>query len=382
MRNVKLLYIINFFTDFVLFAPVAIIYFEKVTGSYALGMSIFSVAYFSSALFEIPTGVVSDMVGRKVTVILGALNSFICLLLYAIAGNYSVLFIGAIFQGLSRSFYSGNNNALLYDSLKEENKEDRYHFYLGKTSSMFQAALAIASLLGGFMAAISLSLVMWVSVIPQIFTLLASFLLKEPKKTYDKNEANIYSHLGEALSEFRKNLKLRLLTGSSVIGFSLGESAFFLRSAFVNTLWPLWAVGISYTLSHIGGALSYWFSGKIIDKYKPLKILNFAVIYGRIVNFIALFFPNVISPALMSSTSLTFGITGVAENSLLQKEFTDKQRATMGSMNSFAGNIAFGVSSLLLGVIADNLGVVKALILIQILLLLQIVFYRKLKTLL
>jgi len=64
-KNIKLLGWFNFFTDFVFFAPVAIIYFQKVTGSFALGMSIFSVAYVSSAIFEVPTGVVSDLLGRK-----------------------------------------------------------------------------------------------------------------------------------------------------------------------------------------------------------------------------------------------------------------------------------------------------------------------------
>ena len=43
----------------------AILYFAHVTGSYVLGMSIFSVAYVSSAIFEVPTGIVSDLVGRK-----------------------------------------------------------------------------------------------------------------------------------------------------------------------------------------------------------------------------------------------------------------------------------------------------------------------------
>src|SRR3989337_2386543 len=83
-RNIKLFYFLNFFTDFVFFAPVAIIYFAKVTGSYALGMSIFSIAYISSAIFEIPTGVVSDIFGRRLTVIFGALASVFCIVLYAI----------------------------------------------------------------------------------------------------------------------------------------------------------------------------------------------------------------------------------------------------------------------------------------------------------
>src|SRR3989344_6165866 len=116
-KNIRILKLFNFFTDFKLYAPVAIIYFAKVSGSFALGMSIFSIAMVSSALFEIPTGIFSDRIGRRKTVILGALAAVLYSVFYAIGISFWFLAAGAVFEGLSRSFYSGNNNALLYDTL-------------------------------------------------------------------------------------------------------------------------------------------------------------------------------------------------------------------------------------------------------------------------
>ncbi len=376
-RNIKLLSWFNFCTDFVFFAPVAIIYFAKVAGSITLGMSIFSVAYVTSALFEVPTGIISDLVGRKKTILLGAVSSVICVILYALGSNYWMMLLGAIFQGLSRSFYSGNNEALLHDTLRQSGQESEYHAYLGRTSSMFQIALAIASLTGGIMASWSFGLVVWASVVPQLCALILATQLVEPNARFGKESTNVYEHLEKALSEFRKNYKLRLLTVASVMRFSLGEAAFFLRSAFVNTLWPLWAVGAAQMLSNVFGALSFYFSGKIIDRFSPLKVLNFEIIFNRIVNLIALFFPTVASPILMSTTSLTFGAGTVAVNSLLQKEFTIKQRATMGSLNSLAGSVAFGVFSVLLGSIADAMNTATALIIAHLILLLPLIYYRK-----
>jgi MFS family permease len=376
-RNIKLLAWFNFFTDFVFFAPVAIIYFAKVTGSVTLGMSIFSVAYVSSAIFEVPTGVVSDLVGRRKTAILGAVSAVMCVVLYAIGGSYSVLFWGAIVQGLSRSFYSGNNEALLHDTLRESGEEGQYHSYLGKTNSMFQVALAMASLAGGFMAAWSFKLVMWTSVVPQLCALVLAIQIIEPTNRSTDESPNIFDHLSEAVRQFKQNYKLRLLTSASVIRFSLGESAFFLRSAFVNTLWPLWAVGIAQMLSNISGALSFYFSGKIIDRFGALKVLKFEIISNRIANLVALVFPSIVSPVLMASTSLTFGAGSVATNSLLQREFTVKQRATMGSLNSLGGSLAFGIFSILLGFIADMTSLTTALIVAHLLLLLPLYFYRK-----
>lgn len=378
-RNIRLLSWFNFFTDFVFFAPIAIIYFSKVAGSMALGMSIFSIAYISSAIFEVPTGIISDLIGRKKTIIMGTVSSVICVTLYAIGGSYWLLFWGGLFQGLSRAFYSGNNDALLHDTLKETGRENEYHAFLGRTSSMFQIALALASLLGGFLAFRSFSLVMWASVIPQICALLISLQIIEPP-IHTKSNSNIFSHLKESLEQFKQNYKLRLLTIATAFRFSLGESAYFFRSAFINTLWPLWAVGISYTLSNLSGALSFYFSGKVIDKYGPKRILNFEIVSNRVVNFIALLFPTMASPILMSSTSITYGIGSVATNSLLQKEFSQKQRATMSSLNSLIGSIVFGVFSVLLGWQADLFGPATTLITANVLLLIPLFFYRKIFT--
>src|SRR4030067_3210164 len=130
-KNIKLLTWFNFFTDFKLYAPIAIIYFAKVSGSFALGMSIFSIAMVSSALFEIPTGIFSDRIGRRRTVILGALAAVLYSGFYAIGISFWFLAAGAVFEGLSRAFYSRNNDALLYDSLKESGNEQHYDEYLG-----------------------------------------------------------------------------------------------------------------------------------------------------------------------------------------------------------------------------------------------------------
>ncbi len=79
-KNVKLLKWFNFFSDFSLFSPIAILYFTQITGSFALGMSIFSVGMISAALFEVPTGIFSDKIGRKKTITLGAISTIFCML--------------------------------------------------------------------------------------------------------------------------------------------------------------------------------------------------------------------------------------------------------------------------------------------------------------
>jgi len=122
-RNIKLITILNFCTDLAFYAPIAIIYFSQVAGSYTLGMGVFSIVMISSAIFEIPTGIFSDLIGRKNTVILGSIAYFGAAVALALAQSFPVLAIAAVLEGLGRSFFSGNNDALLYDTLKQYHQE-------------------------------------------------------------------------------------------------------------------------------------------------------------------------------------------------------------------------------------------------------------------
>jgi MFS family permease len=351
-RNVKILTWQGFFIGFVLWAPVAAIYFSKVSGSFALGMSIFSVAMISSALFEIPTGVYSDIIGRKNTTLLGGLMYTIAFILYALGFSYWWLVAGAIMEGFARALYSGNNDALLYDSLNHSNKKHELEKWMGYIGSAEQWALGISALLGGIIAAFSMKMVLWLSVIPVFLCFVTSLWLTDVKN--DKNgSGNIYLHIQTAWKYFLSNKKLKLLSLSDIIGFGLGESSFQFRSVFVAGLWPAWAIGLSQSLSNFGAAIGFIFSSKIIKRFKAETIYFWGVIYSRLADFIALIWPNMASPAIMSSTSLFYGPGMVAKNSIFQKEFSDSQRATMGSLTSFLRSIFFGLTAVTLGSIAD-----------------------------
>ncbi len=375
-RNIKLLTWFNFFVDFRFYFPIAIIYFSKVSGSFALGMSVFGLVQLSQALFEIPTGVFSDYIGRRKTVIIGAIFATLAVISYSF-GIIWTLFLGAIFEGLQRSFYSGNNDALLHDSLKEAGKEDEYHTYYGKLSGMFQAAAGVGALLGGIIAFYSFSLVFWLSVIPQMLCIILAFKLTEPK-IIDKQTSNVYFHLKDSIKLFIQNPKLRLLSLANIWSFGWGEAGWQFRSAFVNMVWPIWAIGIPQMLSNLGATIGFFKAGKVINKYGATKVLLAGNIYGHVINFISLIFVSVFSPILMTTTSVNFGLSITAESSLMQKEFTDKQRATMSSLNSLGASLFFVVTAYLIGLLADKFNPAQALLIVQVCLLLNIFIYWKL----
>ena len=125
-------------------------------------------------------------------------------------------------------------------------------------------------------------------------------------------------------------------------------------------------IGIARTLANVGATLSFHFNGRLIRGFNGLKILIVDNIYNRIVNIFSTAFPTLLSPILMSSSSVFYGVTTVSKNALMQKEFTSEQRATMSSLNSFAGSIFFGVVAFVLGFLADKISPSRALLVLQI----------------
>ena len=375
-KNIKLLAWHNFFTDFHLYSAIAILYFVHVTGSIALGMSIYSIASISDALFEVPTGILSDMVGRKNTIVLGSIASVAYAVCYAIGGSYWILALGAVFQGISVAFYSGNNDALLHDSLKESGQEKKFHTYLGKLSSLFQLALALGAVLGSFLANSSYALVMWLSVVPQVLCFFISLCMVEPRIVLQKS-TNIYVHMKDALLLFKTNKKLRWVSIAGILGSSVGEASFQLSATFYQLLWPIWAIGIAKMLSYLGATLSFYFSGPLIDKFKEIKTILIGNVYSRVVVLISLLFPSQLSPFMMATTSVFYGSGSVAKDSLLQREFTPHQRATIASLNSLAESILFAFFAFALGLVGDRIGAAKALIVAQFISLIAMYLYFK-----
>ena len=363
-RNIKNLIWFNFFLSFRFYSPILIIYFVKVTGSYVLGTSLFSILMLSSAFLEIPTGIFSDLIGRKKTLVLGSISILLSTIFYAMGGFYWVLAVGSVLQGLAVAFFSGNNEALLHDTLAETKSEEEYSEYYGRTGSAQQLSLALTSIMGGVIAYWSFAWVMWLSVIPAIIGVFIGLKIYEPE--IEKfTDGNIYSHLKEALRGFKNNKKLRMLSLSSIIGYGQAEAGFQFSSAFVATLWPIWAVGIAKGLAGVGATISYYFSGKLIKKYGSLKLLIGGKIYGLISNFIALIYPTVFSPLFMSSNSLFHGSGRTSKSTLMQKEYTKEQRSTMEALNSLGGSVVFAIISFFLGFVADKLSPAKALLALQ-----------------
>ena len=371
-RNLKLIPWFNFFIDFRFINVLFILFYAEVTGSYALAMSICTITLIATSLFEVPTGILSDKyLGRARTMSAGVLMDIVSFIFYGFAGIYSsywLLACGGLFQGIAFSFYSGTDHALLYESLKQLRKQSKYHEVYGRVNSMLQISAATAALFGGFLAyATSYTFVVWLSLIPLSISFIISMFYVEPKHiTSEDHDANPYKHLKEAIQVFFKNKKLRKLAAIDIVDTAFGNVGHRFQIVFFQTLVPIWVIGIIRSIKQFGGAVSFWFAGSVINKFGVFKTLIGGSLIMNGIKLIALGLNNIFSPFFYCLINLGYGSSCTAQNKLMQDEFTDKQRATMGSIVSFFGNMLFGILSIAVGFLADNISAVNVLYILMI----------------
>lgn len=314
-------------------------------------MSVFSVAAIAASFWEIPTGLFSDRVGKRETVTLGCVANITGIAIYGFSDSFLSLCLGSVFIGLGRAAFSGNNEALLYDSLKVVSSEAMFPKFLGYLNAMLQLGLALSAVLGGLVATYSMTWTLWISIVPQLVCLLLSFALREVSSRGTGDST--WQILKEACSMFRKNRDLRLMTFSSCIQFSVSETLYLFSPAFIASLWPVWGTGVARMLTHTFGTISFVASGRVIERLGALPSLMISQGLSRVLGVSAAVLSSFVSPLLLSFNSLLYGIGFTSQQTLLHEQFTDKQRATMGSLNSLVGAIAFSVVAYLLGLVAD-----------------------------
>ena len=189
------------------------------------------------------------------------------------------------------------------------------------------------------------------------------------------DNANVFSHLRDALRNIAHNPRLRMWGIGQILSMSMGEATFMFRTVFIEMLWPLWAIGIARTISNLCAAISFYFSGAFISRFGEKRLLFGGFSLSEFTNLIALVFASVASPVFMGATSIFYGVNTVTLNGLMQREFTDAQRSTMGSLTAFGGSLVYAVIAVALGWLADEIGIRGALIIGTLLSTTPIYFY-------
>ncbi|MFC6338132.1 MFS transporter [Pseudomonas sp. CCM 7891] len=108
-----------------------------------------SFLFFSSVALEVPSGLIADRYGRKVSLIIGFLGlciSGVGFLLFTSFIPFAIIF--CLF-GASIAMGSGSDRALLYDNLLAKHRAEEYPKILSRARAIGAVSLGLSMLLGG-----------------------------------------------------------------------------------------------------------------------------------------------------------------------------------------------------------------------------------------
>jgi MFS family permease len=118
-------------------------------------------AFFTAGmvLFEVPTGIVADTIGRRVSYLLGTVtltgSTLLYVLLWQIEGPFWEWAVASLLLGLGFTFFSGAVEAWLVDALAATGFEGELETVFGRGQVVTGIGMLVGSVAGGFIAEIA-----------------------------------------------------------------------------------------------------------------------------------------------------------------------------------------------------------------------------------
>ncbi len=368
-RNIDILAWNTFLAELRLYYPVAVLAFQAAAGSFAEAMSVFAVRETSQALLEVPTGVLSDKMGRRLTFVFGSLAELVGVSFYALAffTPYPLWFLyaGAALFGFAGALFSGNNDALIYETLSAYRRAGDTAKMIGRVSSMGQLGLAASGVLASLCLLLGLSYrdLMVFSVFPIFLSFLLSLFMIEPPRHKAEEERSL-AHMKQALKLIVKNPRLRWLAIAGAVKHGLGNATHSFTPGFIDSVRPAWLTPLYRSAQNGLGAVSFWFAGRVAKRFGLMRSLFGATAYSYLAAGISFATATFFSPFLLLTTQFSYAVGLTADGALKQENFSKAQRSTMGSLIAFAGSLVSGAGAVLTGVLADYFGPADSLLIL------------------
>ena len=171
------------------YRPIMYLYFLSAGLSFTHIVVLEALYNLTTVLGEVPTGYVGDRIGRRNSLLVGTGLITVTLVAIAIASTFLAFAVLFVCWSLGYNFRSGTEDAWVYETLADSDATDAFTRVRGRGQSIALTAGVGASLVGGYLGGIDLSLPFLVAA---AFTALGAaviFTLDEPD-TYRESDSS------------------------------------------------------------------------------------------------------------------------------------------------------------------------------------------------
>ncbi|TCP52350.1 putative MFS family arabinose efflux permease [Tumebacillus sp. BK434] len=326
-----------------------------------------SLLHVAILLFEVPTGIVADLYGRRKSMLIGTFISLFYALFMMISGNFFTFTLAFALMGLSATFKTGASQALLYETLQAGGRESSYTKIMGNETALFLLSLSIAQWTGGLMAGVSWTVVYTSIIIAQLVAMALVFFVKEPERVHHSEEREQTGkkstwqlwagQFADTLSIWKKEPSLRkpvvlfvaVVTIITVVIFYAQEH--FKRQGFTTG-----EIGFIFMAEALLSALAAKLAHRVESKIQFSKLFQ-GIYFGFLVLLLifAVLKGWIAVLLLYAMGMLSTGLEPIFSN-FVQAKLTAQVRATFFSMISLLTSFGIMLIFPLFGAVVDVIG--------------------------
>ncbi|MBI4154077.1 MFS transporter [Candidatus Woesearchaeota archaeon] len=332
----------------------------------AIGLGLFSA---SGLLFEVPLGAISDVMGRKLSFLIGEILSVIVFIAMPFASTPSLLWALLFAWGLTVSLKSGIEEAWIVDYLKAKKHDELIKEFYIKRESLSNFSLAFASFLSALLVQYFSMDFLWF--INAFAILVGIFFLLKQKEVFFRKKSAFSGYMIDsvgmvkesvAFSQKHKTLLLLLLgVGLLSLGVELayiGWQPFLLQNG-IPAHYIGYLAGIGWAVSGLMPFAARFLVRKVKYEHSYLSYLSWLTAALHLLLLV------VLSPFYVSFVYvfrfLRFGLHEPILDPYFQMFVPSKIRSTLGSMKSMVIDISYIAADVLFALFAERLGLSRVM---------------------
>ena len=221
-----------------------------------------SVLFVVMAICEVPSGIIADYIGRKKALIISQVAVGIGMLLLLTVPSFAGAVLVALIFGFFGALESGVSESILYETYEKGNSIEQYEYIQAKAGGVAFIVSIVYAIASGYLVEYKLVLPVILDLVVCIIALLASLMLLEDSKNYDKAEKISLPTKNEINNTIYVVLVVAILLSCSRVMFSFYQpilTEIKLPTVFLgyaSAIYSLIAAGSAFLYKKIRGFMS------------------------------------------------------------------------------------------------------------------------------
>jgi len=335
---------------------------------------------------EVPTGVVADTVGRKVSFVVGTVTLAVATVLYVIAEQMHLgigWFIGAsLLIGLGFTFQTGSTDAWLVDALDHVGYSGSMERVFARGGMIFGGAMLVGTISGGFLGQLDLAYPYYLrAVVLVVASVYAIFVMHDIGFAPRPLVWNRFGAETRAIFDVGIKFGWRNATVRPLMFASLAQGLFFIfgfyswQRYFLDLLgreavWVTGVVSAGFALAGIAGnALVGRIQRNLVRRGRTGRLLGIVALAQAVlaaaVGLVGVLWPAArpgVTPFMIVVTlylafGLMQGLAAPVRQALINRHIPSAQRATVLSVDSFFGDVGGSGGQLGLGWLSKTISI-------------------------